>query len=138
MRPSQTAQLAAAHRAYHLMNHEDPILKDSAAIWMLEPRWRSILRVGVLRVLFWERLLRRVRPISTFAVVRSRYTEDALARRITKGCRQYVILGAGLDSWELRHASPEVRVFELDHPATQQWKKARIHERLGELPSHLV
>jgi methyltransferase (TIGR00027 family) len=49
-----------------------------------------------------------------------------------------VILGAGLDSWALRHETPEVSVFELDHPATQGWKEARIQARLGTLPPHLV
>jgi methyltransferase (TIGR00027 family) len=76
--------------------------------------------------------------VSVFVVVRSRYTEDTLERSIRDACRQYVILGAGLDSWALRHDIQEVSVFELDHPATQQWKEARIQARLGTLPSHLV
>ena len=49
-----------------------------------------------------------------------------------------MILGAGLDSWALRHEAPDVRVFELDHPETQQWKEARIRSRLGEVPTHLT
>jgi methyltransferase (TIGR00027 family) len=97
-----------------------------------------VLRFAPLRWLFWNRLLAKVRPISVFVVVRSRYTEDALERSISDGCRQYVILGAGLDSWALRHETPGVSVFELDHPATQGWKQARIRARLGSLPSHLV
>jgi methyltransferase (TIGR00027 family) len=76
--------------------------------------------------------------VSVFVVVRSRYTEDTLELSIRGGCRQYVILGAGLDSWALRHDTQDVSVFELDHPATQQWKQARIQARLGTLPSHLV
>jgi methyltransferase (TIGR00027 family) len=120
------------------MHDHPPILEDSAAIWLLEPPLRVVLRVAPLRWLFWNRLLAKVRPVSVFVVVRSRYTEDALERSISDGCRQYVILGAGLDSWALRHETPEVRVFELDHPATQGWKEARIQARLGTLPSHLV
>ena len=119
--------------------HDRPtILEDSAAIWLLEPPLSVVLRVAPLRWLFWNRLLAKVRPISVFVVVRSRYTEDSLEHSISDGCRQYVILGAGLDSWALRHGTPEVSVFELDQPATQQWKEARIQARLGKLPSHLV
>ena len=71
-------------------------------------------------------------------MVRSRYAEDALQEAIGHGCRQYVILGAGLDSWALRHREPGVTVFELDQPATQQWKLARIRSRLGRLPAGLI
>jgi methyltransferase (TIGR00027 family) len=80
----------------------------------------------------------KVRPISVFVVVRSRFVEDALEVSIRDGCRQYLILGAGLDSWALRRNEPGVTVFELDQPATQQWKAARIRSQLGRLPSHLV
>jgi len=138
MRSSATAQFAAAHRAYHLMHDPAPILEDNAAGWLLGPPLSAILRLAPLRWLFWRPLLAKVRPISVFVVVRSRYTEDALESSIRDGCRQYVILGAGLDSWALRRSEPGVTVFELDHPATQQWKDARIRSRMGALPSHLV
>ncbi len=137
-RPSATAQLAAAHRAYHLMRHRPPILEDDAAIWLLGPPLDTILRVAPLRWIFWERLLARVRPISVFVVVRSRYVEDWLDRSIAEGHRQYTILGAGLDSWALRHQPAGVQVYELDRPATQQWKAARVVDRLGQLPEHLT
>jgi methyltransferase (TIGR00027 family) len=138
MGPSQTAQLAAAHRAYHLMHDRPTILEDSAAIWLLGPPLSVVLRVAPLRWLVWKRLLGKVRPVSVFVVVRSRYAEDCLEHSISEGYRQYVILGAGLDSWALRHKTPRVSVFELDHPATQQWKEARIRARLGMVPTHLT
>jgi len=138
MKPSQTAQFAAAHRAYHLMRARPAILEDTAAGWLLGPPLSVILRVAPLRWLFWRPLLAKVRPISVFVVVRSRYAEDALELSIRDGCRQYVILGAGLDSWALRHDHAEVTVFELDQPATQQYKAARIQAQLGALPSHLA
>lgn len=137
-KPSETAQFAAAHRAYHFKHHRPAILEDTAASWLLGPPLSTILRVAPLRWLFWRPLLSKVRPISAFIVVRSRYVEDSLQQIIRDGCRQYVILGAGLDSWALRHDEPGVTVFELDHPATQQWKENRIRSRLGALPSHLV
>ena len=138
MKPSQTAQFAAAHRAYHFAHAHPPILEDSAASWLLGPPLSTILHVAPLRRLFWRPLLAKVGPISVFIVVRSRYVEDVLQEAIRLGCRQVVILGAGLDSWALRHDRSEVTVFELDHPATQGWKEARIRSRLGALPSHLV
>ncbi|QFZ24376.1 SAM-dependent methyltransferase [Saccharothrix syringae] len=59
------------------------------------------------------------------AVVRSRYAEDRLAE---SGARQYVVLGAGLDTFACRRASADPRVFEVDHPATQAWKRRRLAE----------
>ena len=135
---SRTAQFAAAHRAYHSKYDSSPILEDNAAEWLLGPPLSAILNVSPLRWLFWRPLIAKVKPISTFIVVRSRYTEDTLKHFISDGCRQYLVLGAGLDSWALRHNEPEVIVFELDHPATQLWKENRIRSRLGSLPSHLV
>jgi len=138
MKSSATAQFAAAHRAYHYAYDRPPILGDDAAGWLLGPPLSTVLRVAPLRWLFWRPLLAKVRPISTFVVVRSRHTEDTLESAIREGCRQYMILGAGLDSWALRHQERGVTVFELDHPATQQWKAARIRSRMGDLPPDLV
>jgi len=138
MKPSETAQFAAAHRAYHLAHDRPAILEDDAAGWLLGPPLNVILRVALLRRLFWRPLLAKVRPISTFIVVRSRYAEDAIERSIRDGCHQIVILGAGLDSWALRHDEPGVSVYELDQPATQEWKAARVRSRLGQLPPHLI
>jgi methyltransferase (TIGR00027 family) len=58
-----------------------------------------------------------------FVVARSRYAEDMLARAAVSGVTQYVVLGAGLDTFAHRNPYPELRVFEVDHPATQQWKR---------------
>jgi methyltransferase (TIGR00027 family) len=138
MNSLNTAQLAAAHRAYHYMHDRPRILEDDAAIELLGPQLRTVLQVPLLRRLFWQPLLAKVRPISAFIVVRSRYAEDALELTTRAGCRQYMILGAGLDSWVLRHDEPGVTVFELDRPQTQQWKEARIRSRMGALPSNLV
>ena len=136
-KPSKTAQLGAAHRAYHFEHASPVILEDSEASWLVGPPLNTILRYAPLRRLLFERLLSRVRPISTFVVVRSRYAEDCFEQLIEHDYRQYLILGAGLDSWALRNAVAGISVIELDHPATQQWKESRIIARLGKLPSHL-
>ncbi len=138
MLASETAQFAAAHRAYHFMIDRPVILEDSAAIWLVNPQLSTILRVSPLRWLFWRPLIMKVRPMSAFIIIRSRYAEEMLENAIKDGCRQYLIMGAGLDSWALRHKDSNVKVFELDLPATQQYKKTRIQSYLGGLPSNLV
>jgi len=70
-------------------------------------------------------------------VARSRYAEDQLARAIDRGVRQYVVLGAGLDTYAYR-SRPPIRVFELDHPATQAWKRARLEQSGIEIPHSMT
>jgi len=78
---------------------------------------------------FRERYKRTVRASFLRAVVtvRSRIAEDELARAITSGVRQYVLLGAGLDTFAYRNPYSDLRVFEVDHPATQGWKRQILH-----------
>lgn len=66
--------------------------------------------------------------LRAFLAVRSRLAEDALAQAVATGVRQYVILGAGLDTFAYRNPWPALRVFEVDHPATQAWKRQRLVE----------
>src|SRR5262249_28398651 len=63
-------------------------------------------------------------------VMRSRYLEGELDQAIKRGVAQYVILGAGLDSFAYRRpdVASVLRVFEVDHPATQAWKRTRLVE----------
>jgi len=65
-----------------------------------------------------------------FVPFRARYAEDLVAEAYRAGVRQLVVLGAGLDSFGLRRpaALSELRVIEVDHPATQRWKKQRLAE----------
>lgn len=67
MRRSETAQFAAAHRAYHRLHDPAPVFEDQPAIWLLGPPLSTVLRVAPLRWLFWRPLLSKVRPISIFA-----------------------------------------------------------------------
>jgi methyltransferase (TIGR00027 family) len=61
-----------------------------------------------------------------FMAVRSRYAEDELAAAVARGTRQYVVLGAGLDTFAWRNPWPDLSVFEVDYPATQHWKRQRL------------
>jgi methyltransferase (TIGR00027 family) len=74
------------------------------------------------------------------ASARSRIAEDAMAEAVERGTRQIVILGAGLDTFALRspHGAREIRVYEVDHPATQAWKRQRLEESQIAIPSSLV
>jgi methyltransferase (TIGR00027 family) len=75
-----------------------------------------------------------------FMAARSRFAEDCLDAAVSRGIRQVVILGAGLDTFALRnpHALLGVRVFEVDHPATQAWKRDRLHEADLAVPATLT
>jgi methyltransferase (TIGR00027 family) len=118
--PSQTALAAAAARAAHLVVDREPLIfRDPVAADLIgEPGAEMVgyhRRSGDHIVLAGTR---------TQVTVRSRWTERRLAELADGGLDQYVILGAGLDSFAYR--SPLVdrmRVFEVDHPATQRWKR---------------
>src|SRR5207245_195773 len=71
-------------------------------------------------------------------VVRSRYAEDELARSVQKGVRQYVILGAGLDMFAYRNRFPLLRVFEVDHPVTQAWKRSCLEKAAIPIPASVT
>ncbi len=75
-----------------------------------------------------------------FNAPRSRIAEDALSSAVERGVRQIVIRGAGLDTFALRnpHGAPEIRIYEVDHPATQAWKLERLAEAEIALPPWLV
>jgi methyltransferase (TIGR00027 family) len=81
-----------------------------------------------------------LRAFSRWMCVRARFTEDIVQQAVASGVGQYVILGAGLDSFAYRRGDllGRLRVFEVDHPATQSWKRRRL-ARLGvEVPAGLV
>jgi methyltransferase (TIGR00027 family) len=74
-----------------------------------------------------------------FTAARSRIAEDALSRAVERGIRQTVILGAGLDTFALRNPYREqIRIYEVDHAATQAWKRQRLAEAQIALPPWLI
>jgi methyltransferase (TIGR00027 family) len=118
--PSQTAFTAAAARAAHLIVDGEPVIfADTLAEAMLGERAGEF--IGYHRQHGAHLVLATARAQVT---CRSRYTEDSLAEAIHRGIGQYLVLGAGLDSFAQRcGADAGVRVFEVDHPATQEWKR---------------
>lgn len=73
-----------------------------------------------------------------FMAARSRFAEDELSAAVARGTRQYVVLGAGLDTFAYRNPYPALRVYEVDHPATQAWKRKRLAETGIEIPASLT
>ena len=74
-----------------------------------------------------------------FIAIRTRFAEDALAAAVEKGTRQLVVLGAGLDTYAYRSTlGDRLRIFEVDHPATQAWKRERLEEAAIPIPQLLT
>lgn len=86
-------------------------------------------------------ILETIRTTTTagFVLTRARYTEDRLAHALARGVGQYVLLGAGLDTFAFRRSDlgDRLRVFELDHPTSQASKRERVALAGLAEPSHL-
>jgi len=120
-RPSLTAQRVARRRAEHQLWDDPVVFVDPAALAILGPDAPAVGPPG-------SDNHPATRALRAFLAARSRFAEDALAAAIEGGVRQYVILGAGLDTFAYRnpHAGVALRIFEVDHPATQVWKRQRV------------
>ncbi|MFI2283960.1 class I SAM-dependent methyltransferase [Nocardia beijingensis] len=121
--PSRTALITAYARAYHQIADRPQIFTDPLAARLLGVTAEELAEKGaptnVGDVV-------SARPRRLFFAARARFAEDAVAAAIAAGVRQVVILGAGLDTFAYRNPRPDVRVFEVDHPATQAWKRERL------------
>lgn len=117
-RPSRTAQRVAVRRAAHQLLDRPLVLEDPFALKIIGPDAEAATMAkahGQVSSSF-----------RAFMAVRSRYAEDELANAVARGVRQYVVLGAGLDTFAWRNPFDGVRVFEVDFPATQHWKRQRL------------
>jgi methyltransferase (TIGR00027 family) len=79
-------------------------------------------------------------PFRAVFIMRSRYTEDCLAESLVRGVRQYVILGAGLDTFAYRQPAwgNSLRIYEVDHPASQEGKRERLEDAKVGIPGNLI
>jgi methyltransferase (TIGR00027 family) len=117
--PSRTAMAAAAHRAAHQVLEAGRIFRDPLALRILGADADTIAREAET-----DPSRRRMR---IFIAARTRFAEDALAAAVGRGVSQVVVLGAGLDTFAYRSALREgMRIFEVDHPATQEWKREQL------------
>ena len=137
---SRTAILAAAIRGSHLRWDRPPIFSDRYALEMVTPFWRLVATNWLLNRLIVHLLLRVFRPIHTENILRIRYAEEQLREAVTAGVGQYVILGAGLDTFALRQGelADRLRVFEVDHPSSQSMKRERVIGINGSVPANVV
>jgi len=132
--PSRTALRVALRRAAHQLYDAPPlVLDDPIAVKILGHDYAEDLR---------RTPQRPDRPYSiglrAFLVARSRYAEDLLAAAVAHGVTQYVLLGAGLDTFAHRNPHPHLRVFEVDHPATQAWKRELLLKNNLPAPKNLT
>lgn len=134
--PSKTAYRVAMRRAAHQVLDSPLVLDDPLSLRIIAPADAAELRANPSQY-DQNRLSRYLRA---FLCARSRLAEDELARSVANGVRQYVLLGAGLDTFAYRnpHAALGLRVFEVDHPATQQWKRERVREGGLTVPDSLT
>lgn len=146
--PSGTAMLAAMTRAVHLFQDEEPkVLRDDLALQLSGFENEAALRctVEALMAEVAQRFdMESAQKLSQYSraliTMRNRYAEDELSKAIERGVGQYVILGAGLDSFAYRRRdlARVLHVFEVDHPTTQQWKRTRLGTLNVPLPDHLT
>lgn len=123
--PSATARHVALSRAAHQLWDSPLVLDDPVALRLVGEQARADLARGGL-----EKYSLLARSLRSFLVARSRFAEDQLAASLARGVRQYVVLGAGLDTFAYRnpHARGGLRVWEVDHPNTQAYKRAQLAE----------
>jgi len=151
---SMTALISAFGRAYHSLYDEPKIFDDFLARDLLtDEQFAGICGHMAQGISFFnpdnahlypdaDSALRWVvqTQIAPTVLARSRYTEDTLMEAIAAGMDQYVILGAGYDTFAFRRPAllKRIRVFEVDHPATQAAKRERIAALGWETaPSHV-
>ncbi len=125
---SKTALGVAIRRAAHQLVDAPPVLDDPIAVRLIGEGYRGKMGRASHKV---------GRDLRAFVAARSRYAEDRLAEAVNRGVRQYVVLGAGLDTFAYRNPHSGLRVFEVDFPASQKWKRELLAEAGIELPEGL-
>ena len=133
--PSRSALTVASLRAVHQLLDEPLVFPDPIALPLLGASTEAALRDDPF--VLNDPMSRGLRGA---LVVRSRFVEDELARCVEAGVRQYILLGAGLDTYAYRnpYSDAGLRVFEMDHPGTQRWKKHLLADAGIGVPASLA
>jgi len=129
---SRTAYQVAVRRAAHQLLDQPRVLDDPFALRILGTEAAEELRSNPKEGHLFARAFR------AFMVARSRFAEDELACAVAQGVAQYVVLGAGLDTFAYRNPHSGLRVFEVDHPATQAWKREQLRAANISIPESLT
>lgn len=125
---SMTARAVATRRAAHQLLDRPALFDDPIAVPILGPE----LHVDPVR-----HADPRSRAFRAFMAARSRYAEDHLRAAVGAGARQYVILGAGMDTFAYRNPWPRLTVYEVDFPSMQQFKRTMLHSAGIEEPANV-
>jgi methyltransferase (TIGR00027 family) len=135
---SVTAEAVAIQQALHQTLDAAPkIVDDPISPLLIDPASETYKKLTAV----FESVTRPVKsPFRSVFVMRSRYTEDCLAESLAHGVRQYVILGAGLDTFAYRQPAwaSSLRVYEVDHPASQEWKRRQLEVAKVRIPGNLT
>jgi len=133
--PSLTANSVAMMRAAHQILDGPVVFKDPIAVEIIGAQ--SVSDIQSRKRTLKTKLYSHLRAI---AVARSSFVEAELSAAIKSGVRQYVILGAGLDTFAYRNpnSTDSLHVFEVDYPATQDWKRQQLNRADIKIPETLT
>ncbi len=151
---SVTSLVSAFSRAYHSEFDNPKIFDDYVAKEFISQKERNDIEMNMVQEIHFfntdiakqfqdnpQEILKWITQVqlSPTPLARAAYCERVLLHEITLGTKQYVILGAGLDTFSFRHRELEsnIEIFEVDHPSTQGFKKERIKEAELEVPNNL-
>ena len=128
--PSKTAEVVAAVRADHYKYYREPLFKDDLAVHFTGPMWGTVLAIPPLRWLVIYQILAKASQTGPVVVLRCLFGENQIPQAIASGVRQYVILGAGYDTFAMRRNDlmEQLTVFEIDQQATQAEKLRRMEK----------
>jgi methyltransferase (TIGR00027 family) len=149
-RASLTALATSLMRAVHTRMDEAPLIDDPWGERLVLESEREVMRAAARATAppdavagidpssdDFAAAAMRAQPVYGTVIVRTRFAEDALQEAVVRGASQYVIVGAGMDSFALRRPdwARDLEVFEVDHPATQGFKRDRLDACGVEIPS---
>jgi methyltransferase (TIGR00027 family) len=132
-KPSRTAFAAAGHRALHQIADKPVLFEDSHAFPILGPAPAEAPGP--------EQLVEhagKTASMRSLIVARSLMAEETLAKAVAQGVDQYVLLGAGLDTFAYRNPFPDIRVFEVDYEATGRWKQEQLKAAGIAIPANVT
>ncbi|ACO28865.1 class I SAM-dependent methyltransferase [Bacillus cereus] len=151
---SITSLVSAFGRSYHSEFDNPKIFDDYVAKEFISQKERNDIEMNMVQGIHFfntdiaqqfqdnpQEILKWITQVqlSPTPLARAAYCERVLLHEVALGAKQYVILGAGLDTFSFRHRELEnkIEIFEVDHPSTQQFKKERIEEAEFEIPNNL-
>jgi methyltransferase, putative, TIGR00027 family len=128
--PDNTALRTALWRALHVLTDSKPyVIEDTIGYDLIKPEkdWQE------------RPDMKYTKRLRASIVARARFVEDLAKEQIKKGVTQYVLLGAGLDSFAQRNTkiSSQVDIYEIDQPDTLVWKEEKLIENGYKIPDNL-